>query len=89
MEVTVQIDEALWRELEARARSKDVALSIVVSELLKQGMPKPPHQAAAKSTPFQIPTYAMGRPLVPLDKALALAAELDDEAAAMKLAQGK
>jgi hypothetical protein len=39
----------------------------------------------AKRPPFRTPTFAMGAPAVPIDKALRLAADLEDEEIMRKL----
>ena len=43
----------------------------------------------ARRRPFRLPTYRMGAPLVPLDNALRLAGELEDEELIRKLASGR
>lgn len=44
---------------------------------------------SAGRTAFRTPTFAMGSPAIPIDKALRLAAELEDEALIRRLAERK
>jgi hypothetical protein len=74
MRTTLTIDDQLLAELNERA--------------LRRGLQADTPQAPRK--PFRAKTFAMGQPLVPsLDKSLALAAALEDEEIARKLALRK
>jgi hypothetical protein len=87
MRTTVRIDDDLLRDLKQRAHIEKMSLAKVVNETLRRGL------AATLSKPRKAPyrekTYSMGPPLVDLTKALALAAQLEDEEIIKKMALGK
>ena len=76
-------------ELEARAHAESVSLTRILNRTLRAGLAKrkPDRQRARR---FKQKTVSMGRPTVDLDKALALAAQLEDDAhlAALALTHG-
>ena len=75
--------ESLIREaVYSSGKSFKQAVNDAVRAGLAPAQPKPTQPA-----PFVFPTYANGRPLVDITKALALAAELEDQATLAKLAQ--
>lgn len=88
MRSTVRIDDDLMTELKARAHAESVSLTRILNRTLRAGLakPKPDRQRARR---FKQKTVSMGRPTVDLDKALALAAQLEDEEIARKLALRK
>jgi len=87
MRTTVTLDpdvEALIRKV---MRERGLTFKETLNSALRAGLSGTPG-AAAK--PFRQKTYAMGfRPEVGLDKALSLAAELEDEEIARKLSLRK
>lgn len=88
MRTTLTIDDQIMAELKERAHRENVPLKQVVNQVLRRGLqaggPRHPRK------PFRAKTFAMGQPLVPsLDKSLALAAALEDEEIARKLALRK
>jgi hypothetical protein len=88
MRTTLTIDDQLLAELKERALRQNVPLKQVVNQVLRRGLQADTPQAPRK--PFRAKTFAMGQPLVPsLDKSLALAAALEDEEIARKLALRK
>jgi hypothetical protein len=86
MRTTVDIDLELLRRLRAEAHRRGIALKDVLNRALRRGLQDRP---AAKAPPYRAPTFAMGAPLRPLDKALALADALEDEEIARELALRK
>jgi len=54
----------------------------VLNRVLQRGL----QRADTGTEPYECPTFAMGAPLRPLDKALALADAREDEEVARKLA---
>ena len=88
MRSTVRIDDDLMIELKARAHAESVSLTRILNRTLRAGLAKrkPDRQRARR---FKQKTVSMGRPTVDLDKALALAAQLEDEEIARKLALRK
>jgi hypothetical protein len=56
----------------------------VVNEALRRGLTD-----AAEEDEYRLPTFELGEPLVPLDQALQLAAELEDDERRRKLERRK
>ncbi len=78
MRSTVRIDDDLMVELRARALAESVSLTRMLNRTLRTGLSAAPKQASERR-PFNQRTYRMGTPDVGIDKALALAAALEDE----------
>ena len=88
MRTPLTIDDDILAALKARAYRDDLPFKQVVNQVLRRGLAADEQMPASK--PFKATTFAMGQPLVPdLDKSLALAAALEDEETARKLALGK
>ena len=88
MRSTVRIDDDLMIELRQRAREESVSLTRMLNRTLRAGLFRA-QPTGAGATPFRQQRVAMGRPRVDLDKALALAARLEDEEVARKLSLRK
>ena len=78
MRTTIRLDDELFDQLKAQARKENVSLTRLLNRTLKAGL------QAGGARPRKQPiygerTYSMGAPRVALDKALALAAVLEDE----------
>jgi hypothetical protein len=78
MRTTVRIDDELLRNLREQARKQNISLTRLLDRTLRAGMqasrdPRRPRRR------YREQTHAMGAPSVKLDKALALAAALEDE----------
>lgn len=82
MRTTVDIDSHLLRRLRAQAHRQGVSFKEFLNRVLHRGMDERP---AGGATPYVCPAFAMGPPLRPLDKALALADALEDEEVAREL----
>lgn len=78
MRSTVRIDDDLMIALRARAHAESVSLTRVINRTLRAGLDRPTSDGS-RTRPFVQKTVAMGQPKVDLDKALALAARLEDE----------
>ncbi len=79
--VTLEADtDAIVRRL---MRERRMTFKQAVNEAIRRG------DAARTSAGYRTPTYNMGAPLVSLDKALQLAADLEDEEIIRKLAAGR
>lgn len=88
MRTTLTIDDDLMAALKERSHRQNVPLKQVVNQMLRRGLEADAQRTARK--PFRAKTFAMGQPLVPsLDKSLAIAAALEDEEIARKLALRK
>lgn len=76
MRTTVTIDADVELMLKQAMRERDKPFKQVLNDAVRQGL----RQAGTKSAaPFRQLTFSMGKPLVDLTNATALAAELDDQ----------
>jgi len=84
MRTTITLDADADAAIRRLMRERGLTFRQAVNEAIRAGTsPRP-------MTPvFRTPTFRMGRPAVPIDKALRLAAELEDEEIIRKLAQRK
>jgi hypothetical protein len=88
MRTTLTIDDGLLRQLRQKALDTGKPFKQVVNDTLRAGLESP---LAATRPRYVCPTFSMGQPRLPvnLDKALALAAELEDAEIVAKLYQGR
>jgi hypothetical protein len=78
MRTTVRVDDELLEQLKAQARKEKVSLTRLLNRALKAGL----QAGGARRRPrpaYRERVHAMGEPRLALDKALALAATLEDE----------
>ncbi len=81
MRTTVTLDEDVARQLEQLRRDRGVSFKEAINSTLRQGLKGP-----LKARRYKLKTYPMGLlPGINLDKALQLAAELEDEEIIRKL----
>ena len=85
MRTTLRIDDDLLDRLKARASAEKVSLTRILNRVIKAGLatgstPRRPRR------PYRERVHAMGAPRLALDKALALAAVLEDDEIARELA---
>jgi hypothetical protein len=87
MRTTVDIDSHLLRRLRAEAHRRGIAFKDLLHGLLRRGLDERPAAAGR----YRSRTFAMGTPTPPisLDKALTLAATLEDDEVARELALRK
>lgn len=85
MRTTVDIDAHLLKRLRAEAGRRGVSFKQALAAALRRGLDAEHTQARGKA--YRAPVHAMGAPMpgVNLDKALAHAAELEDEEIVRKL----
>ena len=88
MRTTVTIDDDLLHELKEQAREEGTSLAKLINRLLRHGIEEI-RRGGKEARPFHQTTYPMGQPKVKLDKALALAASLEEEEICEKLARRK
>jgi len=88
MRTTFAIDDDLLRDLKRRAEQDRTSLTRLVNNLLRKAV-NGTLSPAGNQKPYKEKTFSMGRPLVDVTKALALAAELEDEEIVRKLALRK
>jgi len=85
MRTTIDLDPDVDARLRALARERRVSLRVVINDVLRVGV-----GGAEEVTPYTMPSRRVGfRPEIDLDKALRLAAELEDEEILRKLELGK
>jgi hypothetical protein len=85
MRTTVTLDEDVAQQIRRRMRERDAGFKEVLNELLRRGL-----QSPEGSEPYVTPTFKMQvRPELSLDKALALAAAMEDEEALRKVERAK
>jgi hypothetical protein len=89
MRTTVRIDDDLLRDLKEEAHREGTSLAKLVNRTLRRGVVASEQSGKQARPPYRQKTYCMGEPKVNLDKALALAAAMEDEETIRKLAQGK
>jgi hypothetical protein len=83
---TLTIDDDLLNELKEVAHREGLPLKQLVNRALRRGLRALDESVAGK--PYRCPTFSMGVAApgtVDLDKALSIAAELEDEETARKL----
>jgi len=87
MRTTLTIDDGLLRQLRQKALDSGKPFKQVVNETLQAGLNAP---VVARREPYRCPSFSMGQPRWPvnLDKALALAAEIEDQEIMARLRQG-
>jgi hypothetical protein len=85
MRTTVTLDPDVEALLRRAMRERQLSFKEALNQAVRSGL-----TARAPSSAFRTPTFRMGfEPTVPLDKALRLAAELEDEELVRKLASHK
>ena len=85
MRTTVRIEDDLLRKLKRQAEREKSSLTEMVNQAIRRGLEPSP----AKRRRYRQKTSSMGPPLINLNKALAFADMLEDEAILQKMAQGK
>jgi hypothetical protein len=87
MRTTVDLDPGLLKRLRVEARRRGVTVKALLEVALRRGLDEPVPAPA----PYRCPTFRLGaaKPGVDIDKALGLAAELDDEESVRDLALRK
>lgn len=82
MRTTVDIEPGILKTLKREARKHNVPFRHLLNRLLRQGLAAPPEKPAE---PYRLPTFSMGAPLFNVDKALSVAASMEDEETVRKL----
>jgi hypothetical protein len=79
MRTTLTVDDRLFKELKTLAVETNAPFKEVVNRALRAGVDA--LRVSRRSKPYRVKAYRMGPPLpgVNLDKALQLAAQLEDE----------
>jgi hypothetical protein len=84
MRTTVTLDADNDLAVRRLMRERGLTFKQAVNEAIRQGL-----SARSRGPAFRTTTFSMGPPRIPIDKALRLAAELEDEAIIRKLAERK
>jgi len=84
MRTTVTLDPDTEALLRRRMRERGVSFKVALNDAIREGLAAPRREA-----PFRTPTADLGHPSVSLDRALQLAAELEDEELVRKQRIGK
>ncbi len=85
MRTTVRVDDELLEQLKAQARQENVSLTRLLNRTLKAGLQAGGARRRKKPI-YRERAHSLGTPRVALDKALALAAVLEDEEIVRELA---
>lgn len=88
MRSTVRIDDDLMTTVKTRARGEGVSMTRMFNRLVRLGL-EALSKESGKPIPYRETTFRMGQPRVNLDKALALAASLEDEETLRKISLRK
>jgi hypothetical protein len=86
MRTTVTLDPDVESLLRRAMRKRGLSFKAALNQAIREGLTRP---GPRRARPFRARTFRMGRPLVPLDRALALAAALEDEEIIRKMNLGK
>jgi hypothetical protein len=88
MRTTIRVEDELLERLKAQAQREKVSLTRLINRTLKAGLQTGAARRPKRSIYRERP-HALGTPRVPLDKALRIAAALEDEEIVRKLALRK
>jgi hypothetical protein len=86
MRTTLTLEPDVENLLREAMYRQGKSMKQTLNEAVRQGLM--PAQGKAKTPVFKFPALPMGRPLIDLTKANALAGELEDQALIAKLARG-
>jgi len=85
MRTTIRVDDELLQRLKAQARRENVSLTRLLNRTLRAGLQSGGARARKRAV-YRERAHSLGTPHLGLDKALALAASLDDEEIVRELA---
>ena len=88
MRTTVTIDDEVLLKLREQAAKERISLTKLLNRVLREGIRASSKKSLPKP-PYREKTFAMGEPLVGLEKALALAGRLEDEEVLRKMSLRK
>jgi len=88
MRTTVRVDDELLERLKAQARKENVSLTRLLNRALRAGL-QGGGARRRKQPIYREEVHSLGTPRIALDKALALAAALEDEEIVRELALRK
>ncbi len=85
MRTTIRVDDAILERLKAQARREKVSLTRMLNRTLRAGL-QSGGRPARKRAAYREKVHSLGTPRLELDKALALAASMEDEEIVRELA---
>lgn len=88
MRTTVRIDDDLLQEIKARAARDDVSMTRMLNRVIREGLEAVARHTGRPKRYVERPV-SMGSPRLEVDKAMLLAAGLEDEETLRKLALRK
>ena len=78
MRTTVRIDDALLRELKAKASDEGISMTRLLDRILRAGL-RAEQRPRKQRGRYREGTFAMGTPKVDLTKALSVSSALEDD----------
>ena len=84
MRTTLTLEPDVDRLIRNLMRERGLSMKDAINFAIRAGL-----RPLGPAQPFQTPTFDLGQPMVPLVKALQVAAEREDEEIARKLGVGK
>lgn len=84
MRTTITLDPDVDAMVRKRMRERGLSFKDAVNDALRAGLTE-----RSATEPFHTPTFNMGGPRVPLDRALEVAGRLEDEELLRKRSMGK
>ena len=84
MRTTITLEPDVEELVKGLMRERSLSFKEAVNEAIRAGLRTKPPRAA-----FRTPAHALGQPIVPLTKALQVAAELEDDELVRKMAMQK
>jgi len=88
MRTTVRLDDELFEQLRTQARKENVSVTRLLNRALRAGLQAGRARRPARPA-YRERVHSMGAPRLALDKALALAAALEDEEVVRELTARK
>jgi hypothetical protein len=83
MRTTVTLDPDVAAHVHRLMRERGITFKEALNDAVRQGLRRAPSEVAVAT-----PTFSMGEPSVPVDGALRLAADLEDEELVRRSARG-
>lgn len=84
MRTTVTLDPDVAARLQQLMRERGIGFKEALNDAIRRGL-----GTGGEAASPETPTFSMGQPTVPLDGALRLAADLEDEELVRRLAAGR
>jgi hypothetical protein len=89
MRTTLRIDDDLLRQLKQRAQREGTPLTQLVNQVIRRGLEQTAEGRSKSRRSYREQPFSLGVPRIPLDKALALAASMEEAEVLEKMARRK